>query len=446
VRTVSEPGRLPDRMEGKRVSNKDYTPMWTELGLNLEAHAGLMDVLGTFYNDIYLSQHNRPKGMGYLDFVISEIHGLRIEELLAAKAQGRKVIGTFCLYVPEEIMLAADAVSVGLCAGADIGTSQAEQVLPRNTCALIKSFFGFKLAGLCPYVEACDFVIGETTCDGKTKAYEIFNDYKETFVLEVPHTKSPAAEALWRSELDRLVAKVEEAAGRRITAASLRQAVEVVNAKRAVLGRLNRLRAADPAPISGRDALLINQVAFYDDPVRFTQKITELCDELEARVAAGEGVAPAGAPRVLLSGCPMAIPNWKVPFLVEKNGAVIVGEESCVGERGTRNLVDLSGVDLSDRGVILDRIAHRYFQIDCAVFTPNAARNEHVREISERNRADGVVHYAIQFCTPYLMEAHGMEQSVRAQGLPFLRLETDYSMEDAPQLETRIQAFLEILR
>lgn len=439
--------RAPARLKGnRRVPPKDYTQMWTDLGLDLEAHAGLMNVLGSFYTDIYLTQTNRPKGMEYLDFVISEVHGLRIEELLAAKAQGRKVIGTFCLYVPEEILIAADAVSVGLCAGADIGTAQAEQVLPRNTCALIKSFFGFKLAGLCPYVEACDFVIGETTCDGKTKAYEIFNQYKETFVLEVPHTKSPAATKLWRSEIGRLVEKVETAAGKKITAANLLKAIETVNAKRAVLGRLNLLRAADPAPISGRDALLINQVAFYDDPVRFTKKIGELCDELEARVAAREGVAPKGTPRVLLSGCPMAIPNWKVPFLVEKNGAVIVGEESCVGERGTRNLVDLTGVDISDRDAILDRIAERYFKIDCAVFTPNADRNLHVREMSARNHAGGVIHYAIQFCTPYLMEAHGMEQTAREMEIPLLRLETDYSMEDAPQLETRIQAFLEMIR
>lgn len=425
---------------------KDYTHMWTSLGINLEAHSGLMDTLGKFYTDIYLSQKDRPKGMGYLDFVISEIHGLRVEELLAAKAEGRKVIGTFCLYVPEEIVIAADAVCVGLCAGADIGTPQAEQVLPRNTCALIKSFFGFKMAGLCPYVESTDLVIGETTCDGKTKAYEIFNEYKPTFVIEVPSTKTESAHRHWRSELGRLVAKIEEVTGRTITAESLRRGVEIANAKRAALNRLNALRSADPAPISGRDALLINQVAFYDDPIRFTGQVNELCDELEERIARGIGVAPAGSPRVLLSGCPMAIPNWKVPFVVEKSGAVIVGEESCVGERGTRNAVDLAGIAATDREGILDRIAQRYFKIDCAVFTPNRERVDHVLEMSARSKADGVIHYALQFCGPYTMEAHGMERAVRKEDLPFLRIETDYSLEDMPQIETRVQAFLELIR
>jgi benzoyl-CoA reductase/2-hydroxyglutaryl-CoA dehydratase subunit BcrC/BadD/HgdB len=233
------------------MGEKDYTEMWRSLGMNIPAHEGLLNVLGKAYSDIFLSQKSRPQGMAYLDFVMSEVHGLRIEELLDAKKNGRKVLGTFCLYVPEEILVAADAISVGLCAGADFGTDLAEQILPRNTCALIKSFVGFKLAGVCPYMEVCDLVIGETTCDGKTKAYEALSRYKPTFVIEVPSMKNEGDALLWRGEISRLVGKVEEITGRTITAESLRSAVTIVNAKREALHRLSRLRAADPVPISG---------------------------------------------------------------------------------------------------------------------------------------------------------------------------------------------------
>ncbi|MBD3235386.1 MAG: 2-hydroxyacyl-CoA dehydratase [Candidatus Eisenbacteria bacterium] len=420
----------------------DYRPMWKALGLNLEAHDGLLAALGQAYRDIYLSQEDRPDGMGYFDFVISEIHGLRIQELVDARQEGRKVIGTFCLYVPEELVLAVDGICIGLCAGADIGTEEAEKVLPRNTCALIKSFFGFTLSGLCPYVSAADLVVGETTCDGKKKAYEIFDDYKPTFVIEVPHMKTAAGRALWRSELERLARKLEEVSGRQITAESLREGVRIVNAKRAALHRLNELRSANPAPISGRDALLINQIAFYDDPQRFTQQVNALCDELEQRVQQGQGVAGEQAPRLLVSGCPMAAPNWKLPFVIEKSGAVIVGEESCVGERGTRNLVTETD---GDRESWLDRIADRYLDIDCACFTPNPERLDHIAAMAQRYRADGVVHYALQFCAPYTIEARHVERRLSERKIPLLRIETDYSMEDLPQLETRVQAFLEML-
>lgn len=424
------------------MAPRDYSAMWEDLGLDTEAHNGLLEVLGQAYRGIFLSQRNRPEGMKYLDLAVSEIHGLRIEELLKTREAGNKVFGSFCLYVPEEIILAVGGTSVGLCAGADIGTRQAEAILPANTCALIKSFVGFKLARLCPYIEACDLVIGETTCDGKKKAYEIFGDYAETFVLEVPHTKSPAARALWLSELHRLCAKIEEVAGRAITAEGLRAGIRTVNAKRAALQRLARLRRARPAPISGRDALLINQVAFYDDPTRFAAQIHGLCDELERRVERGQGVAPADAPRILVSGCPMAAPNWKVPAVVERLGAVIVGEESCVGERGTRNLVSEDG---ATRDAMLEAIADRYLAIDCACFTPNLERLDHIVEMARRLDADGVVHYALLFCTPYLVETHKVRQRLDAEGIPLLALETDYAAGDVAQLETRVGAFLELL-
>lgn len=60
--------------------SEDYRPMWADLGLDLAAHDALLCVLGQAYQDIYLAQKNRPEGMGYFDFVMSEVHGLRITD------------------------------------------------------------------------------------------------------------------------------------------------------------------------------------------------------------------------------------------------------------------------------------------------------------------------------------------------------------------------------
>ncbi len=419
-----------------------YDDMWEKLHLDLPAHEGLLQVLGKFYGDIYLTQEGRLKGMEYLDFVLSEVHGLRIKELQEAKAQGRKIIGTFCVFVPEELILAAGAVCVGLCAGAEIGTGAAEKILPRNTCALIKSFVGFKLARLCPFIESCDLVVGETTCDGKKKAYEIFADYAPVYVMEIPQMKQACDRDLWKAEVQRFMARIEEVTGNTITADKLQQAIRLVNARRQVLQRLNRLRAAVPTPISGRDVLLINQISSYDDPVRFTAKIGELCDELERKIKAGQGIVPAATPRLMLSGCPMAVPNWKLPFLIESSGAVIVGEESCIGTRNTRDLVDEGEATLDE---LLDTMVDRYFKIDCACFTPNVERLDHIVEMARDLKVNGVVHYGLSFCQPYAMEALKVGKALEAASIPMLAIETDYSMEDVEQLKTRVEAFLEML-
>ena len=422
----------------------DYRPMWEELGLDLEAHDALLGVLGPLYERTFLRQSNRPEGMRYFDFVMSEVHGLRIKELMDAKKAGRRVVGAFCTFVPEEIVLALDGVLVGLCAGAEFATAEAEKHLPRNTCALIKGAFGFALARVCPYLSASDVVVGENTCDGKKKSYEIFGDLVPSlYVMDLPQTKSPEGRALMRAEFARFGTYLEGLTGKKLTAEALERGIAKVNAKRAAMHRLARLRAADPAPISGLDGLLANQVYFYDDPTRFTASVSSICDELEGRIARGEGVAPKGTPRILVSGCPMAVPNWKLPAIIEKSGAVIVGEESCVGERGTQRLTADSGRTVDE---LLDAIVDRYLEIDCAIFTPNESRVEHVLSMVRELRAQGVIHYGLQFCSPYQIEAGPVERRLEKEGVPTLRIDTDYGQEDVGQLQTRVEAFIERLR
>ena len=424
------------------MTTEKYHEMWEKLNLDLPAHDGLLEVLGKFYGDIYMSQDGRLKGMEYLDFVLSEVHGLRIKELQDAKAGGKKVVGTFCVFVPEELTLAANAVQVGLCAGAEVGQEAAERLVPRNTCALIKSFIGFKLARICPFTESCDLIVGETTCDGKKKAYESFSELVPMYVMEVPQQKNAPDRALWKAEVLRYKDRLEELTGKTITADDLKKAIRIVNDRRRALQRLNKLRAAVPTPISGRDVLLINQVSFYDDPVRFTQSINKLCDELEERITRKEGITDPKTPRLMLSGCPMAVPNWKLPFIIEGAGAVVVGEESCIGTRNTRDLVDESGETLEE---LIDAICDRYMKIDCACFTPNTERLDNITGMARELGVAGVIHYSLMFCQPYGHETFKVESALQEAGIPMLSIETDYSMEDVAQLKTRVEAFVEMV-
>jgi benzoyl-CoA reductase/2-hydroxyglutaryl-CoA dehydratase subunit BcrC/BadD/HgdB len=421
-----------------------YEPMWKELGLDLAAHDALLQVLGKGYQDVFLSQKDRPAGMDYFNFVMSEVHGLRVKELLDGRKEGHKVVGSFCVFVPEEIVRAADATLVGLCTGADFATEEVEKLLPRKTCSLIKSAFGFKLGKVCPYLESADMIVGENTCDGKKKGYEVLKDLAPNlYVMDLPQTKSVEGKALLRAEYQRFKEAIEGLTGVTIDVQKLKKGIEIANNKRKAIHRLSSLRKADPVPISGLDALLINQVFFYDDPIRFTDSVNKICDELEERIRSGKGVSPKGSPRILLSGCPMAVPNWKLPWIIETSGAAIVGEESCVGERGTRNLTDGSGNTVDE---LMEAIVDRYFQVDCAIFTPNPDRLNHVKQMYKDYNADGVIHYGLQFCQPYQMESLPVEKKLEDERIPTLRIETDYSMEDVEQLKTRVEAFIERIK
>lgn len=424
--------------------SEKYVEMWKSIGMDIEKHNILLNALGQFYGSIYLTQKDRPKKMNYFDFVVSEIHGLRIKELNDLRAQGKKVVGAFCIYAPEELAYAADASMVGLCGGADFSVPDAEAVLPRNLCPLIKSFYGFKLNGTCPYFQSSDLVVGETTCDGKKKVYELLNELIPTYVIEIPHKPdTQQGKDFWYKELEAFKVKLEELTGNKITAEKLKESIELINNKRKALKRLSDLRANSPSPISGLDALVIYQISFNDDPKRFTAKVNELCEELEERVRNGVGVAAKDAPRLLVSGCPMAIPNWKLHSIAEGTGATIVSEESCVGTRYFTDLVEPKGDSVND---LLLAIVEKYSKIPCACFTPNDRRIKSIESLAKQFKADGIIYYTLQNCHDYNVEGVKVDRAMKAQGLPMLKIETDYTMGDAAQIQTRIEAFLEIIQ
>ena len=420
----------------------DNRQMWKELGIDIESHDALLSGLGPVYQEIYLSQKNRPKGMEFFDFVVGDIHGIRVRELRQHAKNGGKVVATYCVFVPDEVVLAADAIPVGLCAGAQFSVPVGEEVLPRNTCALIKSSFGFKLGRICPYVQTSHLIVGETTCDGKKKMFEILAEHHPVYVMEVPNKKNRASLDLWRSEVVDFKQVIEKLTGNKITSDKLARATKLVNARRRALQRLYETRKASPVPISGKDALLVSQVSFYDDVSRCAQQVNALCDELEKRVANGEGVFPADIPRILISGSPMAIPNWKLPHIIESAGAAVVCEESCIGTRAFTNLVPETDGTVEAQ---MKSIADRYMQIHCACFTPNDERLDDIVRLAKEYRVDGVVHYNLQFCHTYANEAVKVEKRLEEEGIPLLRIETDYG-DDTGQLRTRIDAFLEMIR
>jgi benzoyl-CoA reductase/2-hydroxyglutaryl-CoA dehydratase subunit BcrC/BadD/HgdB len=66
--------------------------------------------------------------------------------------------------------------------------------------------------------------------------------------------------------------------------------------------------------------------------------------------------------------------------------------------------------------------------------------------LAREYKVDGVVHYNLQFCHTYANEAVKVERALAEANIPLLRIESDYSEEDAGQLRSRIDAFLEIIR
>ena len=222
-----------------------------------------------------------------LDY-IKNSYSARICQLTEEKKAGKKIVGTLCLFVPDEIIFAAGADRVVLCGGKNDTVSIAEQYLPRNICPLVKSSFGSIVNNGCSGVKSCshfglvDMVVAENTCDSKKKTYELLGDYVPTYVLDLPQKPdSPAAVKYFLEELNKFKGVMEQLTGNKVTVEQLKKEIVSSNETRKLLHRLYDLRKTDSPPISGVDVIKVLQKQYVLSAEDFKKALRTLIDEAE---------------------------------------------------------------------------------------------------------------------------------------------------------------------
>ena len=355
------------------------------------------------------------------------------------KDKGIPVIGSYCTYFPQEIAMAMGAASVSLCSTSDETVQEAEKDLPKNLCPLIKSSYGFAKTEKCPYFYFSDVVVGETTCDGKKKMYELMAEFKDVFLLQLPQTQTKEAALFYRGEIIRFKEYLEKKFSVRITDAQVREAVHRNNEIRLAIRNLYGVMKNDPCPISGYDLFkVLYGSTFRLDRSAIATEMGALRKKVEEEYQ--KGVHQEKKPRIVITGCPMGGATEKVIRAIEENGGIVVGYENCTGAKQYDRLVE------EDTEDIYEAIAKRYLGIGCSVMTPNPNRFDLLGRMIGEYKADGVVEMTLTACLTYNVETRAIRRfCVEEKKVPFISVETDYSQADIEQLNTRITAFLEML-
>lgn len=373
------------------------------------------------------------------EFVDARKQGfLRVKDFVQG---GGHLVGYLCSYTPLEIIEAGGAAAVGLCGTSNEPIADAEKVLPKNLCPLIKGTYGFAYTDKCPYTYFCDFIVGETTCDGKKKMFELLNDIKETYVLQLPQGQGrPYAADMWYEEVKLFMQKCEEKFGVEITDEKLRQAAHERNELRKAQMGLYELQGMVPPAMAATEVMsTLAQGVFCFGAQQQHMAYQAKVDAAREAYEKGERPVSDKAKRILLTGCPSTGVIQKVGMTIEKSGGVIVCLDDCGGERTAKMLVDENADD------ILRAISDRYLQIHCSVMTRNDGRIENTREMIRKYHAEGVIEVVLQACHTFNVESELVRRMCEEEGIPYMKLETDYSPTDSGQIETRIGAFIEML-
>ena len=273
----------------------------------------------------------------------------------------------------------------------------------------------------------------------KRKMYEFMSEFKDVFILELPHKQTEAALQYWKSEIIRFKEYLEKKFDVEITEEKLREAVRISNEGRRALKDFYELMKMDPAPMKGENLYnVLYGTTFKFDRSKVPAEIDALTAKVKEEYAAGKNEGKKH--RILITGCPMGGATMKVVKAIEENGGVVVAFENCSGAKSVDRLIDESDPD------IYEAIARRYLNIGCSVMTPNPNRFELLNELIDEYQVDGVVEVLLQACHTFAIESDAIRTFVtKEKGLPYIAINTDYSSGDQAQINTRLGAFIEML-
>ena len=359
---------------------------------------------------------------------------------------GRKVVGTFCSYAPEEIILAAGAHPFRLF-GSGEKIHLAEAHLQSYCCSLVRGALEDALAGRLAFL---DGVVFPHTCDSIQRLSDIWRlNVPAGFHLDVVLPVKLDTDGARQYLLD-VMKRFREDLGKKlgvtISDEDLRAAIRTMNRIRAALTRIYDLKGERPEILKGSDLYTLVRASMIMDRNRAASLLEEVAAELEKQnaeasaTATAEGASLSGPAykRIVLSGGVCNHPD--IHTIIEEAGGAVVGDDLCTGSRYFSGLID-------EKADPMTAIAGRYLdRIVCpAKHRGLTDRADHLIHLVREKRAQGVIFFLLKFCDPHAFDYPYLKEALDRAGVPSLLIEVEDRLPADGQLRTRFEAFLEMI-
>ena len=359
----------------------------------------------------------------------------KTSEIMDLKKEGKKVFGWLCTYVPEEIIHAAGILPVRITGySQEVELEEGNAYLYINNCSFSRSCLQLGLKGGYDFL---DGVVGGSTCDGARRLFDLWRHYIGTpfhHILTVPRKYTEAAHELYYSQVEQFKQHLEEHLGIQISDAALLNSIEVYNKSRTLLKQLYDFRKLESPPITGAETMEALDASFRMPKESYNTLLKVLLDEVAASDSKHKGRA-----RLMLVGSVMANPEFIQ--CIEDQGGLVVTDELCTS---TRYWSD--PVIIKDGDTPLQAIARRYLNnFPCARMVPSDERFNRIIDLARQFKVDGVISQTVRYCVPYAHDLPLLTGKLKEEGIPVLALDVEYGTAGSGQIQTRVQAFLEML-
>jgi bzd-type benzoyl-CoA reductase N subunit len=351
------------------------------------------------------------------------------------KKQGRKIVGYFCSYTPEEIIYAAGAHPFRIfAAGENIHFADAH--FQSYCCSLVRGTLEGALAGNLDFLDGAVF---PHTCDSIQRLSDIWRmnvkgPFHADIVLPVK-LDTESGRAYMIDVLKKFRAELASHLGVEITDDKLKNAIGTFNTIRASLKRLYELKAENPGIISGSDLYAIVKASMMMDRDHLMEALPAVIQELEKKKANAELYA---GKRIVLAGGVCNHPD--IYRIIEEAGGAVVWDDFCTGSRYFEESVKANTDPIA-------AIAGRYMERPlcpakhAGIFT----RGENLLRIVKEKEARGVVFLFLKFCDPHAFDYPYMKEFLDREGIPSIMLEVEDQLPSEGQLRTRFETFVDML-
>ena len=349
---------------------------------------------------------------------------------------GGKVVGTFCTYVPEELVMAAGMLPVRIL-GSHEPQALTEPHIFGMFCPFCRDGLAQGLKGRYNYVEA---IVLSHSCLHFRQAFTSSKAHIPTnwsYYIPMPNAvQSPHAREAFADEVRKFRTFLEEQTGAAIADEAIAAATRSMDENRRKLRQIYEWRKDEHPLITGADAVYMAVTSQFIHKDDHNKALDAVLAELEELRGSDRPRRQAGI-RLMAVGSE----NDDVEFfrMVESCGATVVIDEQCAGSRYFWNVTE-PNPDL------LAGIANRYIdRPPCPTKDyPERRRLGFVLDLAKEWNVAGAIIMQEKFCDPHEADNPALRKHLEDNGIPTLVLEFDSTNPMGP-LQVRVEAFLETL-
>ncbi len=380
------------------------------------------------------------------------VHIFELEDLLQeannalvrqAKADGKRVLGYTCYFMPEVLLDLPGCVSVRLRAPRSTSPDMATYYMSNRTCMYGRCLLERALEGGFNFLDA---QMATETCTVTCRFQEhlqlmdiIQNPDFFCEFTDVPFKKNDNSIDHFEKQLQaHVLDKLSEHFGIDVSDEAILTAIREHNEICRLITEIGSYRKLDEPTITGTEFSIIMLSTLVCPKYLIIDKLRDIAEQLKTRQPDAKKYYRC---KVVLSGSEEDDPNFVK--LIEECGALVVADRHCYGSLPGREEIEVRHGESPLRAV-----ARHYLETsNCPRFMEQHVmrdRKRYLADLVREYKADGIIVSQMKFC-----EYWSYERTIdtlilpRDYGIPVCSIEKEYVNNAVGQLRTRFQAFVE---